>query len=390
MTSPATEAACDACLRRGYLVGRLAGHVAGVLDSPRRRVTGLLALEDEGLIEAVAGQHAGEALAFLEDFDANQARGAVERAGVVAVCRHAPAYPSSLTDLDDAPRVLFVKGQGDLSSIVSGEPCVAVVGARRASPYGLEVTRELGRGLGAAGVTVVSGLALGIDAQAHRGCLEGHGMPLAVLACGPDIPYPRTNRRLYERICERGLVIAELPPGQRAFRWSFPARNRIMAGLARLTIVVEAAEPSGSLITSDFAIQLGRSVGAVPGQVTSSLAAGSNALLKDGAAFITSAEDVLDELFGSDRPKVEPSPGEGTGVAGVGDPVQQLLLEAVEAGLGIDGACAHTGLPVHEVRAGLSRLEAAGHVRRDALGMYRRTAARLRHVGHVLEAGQRP
>jgi DNA processing protein len=240
------------------------------------------------------------------------------------------------------------------------------------------VTRELGRGLGAAGVTVVSGLALGIDAQAHRGCLEGGGAPVAVLACGPDVPYPRTNRRLYEQVCERGLVIAELPPGQRPFRWSFPARNRIMAGLARVTVVVEAAERSGSLITSDFAIQLGRPVGAVPGQVTSSRAAGSNALLKDGATFITSAEDVLDELFGSGRRQSRSAPSDSQAEpAPAGDPVQGLLLEAVEAGLGVDGACAHTGLPVQEVRAGLSRLEASGHVSRDALGIYRRARGQL-------------
>jgi len=375
MIGAATATTCDSCLRRGYLVGRLAGHIAGLLDSPRRRVTGLLALPDEKLVAAVAGEHTHDALAFLEEFDAPQARAAVESAGVVAVCRHDPCYPVQLESLEDAPRVLFVKGQGDLAAISDVDPCVALVGARRASPYGLEVTRGLGRGLGAAGVVVVSGLALGIDAQAHRGCLEGDGTPVAVLACGPDIPYPRTNRRLYERICERGLIIAELPPGQRAFRWSFPARNRIMAGLARLTVVIEAAEPSGSLITSDFAIQLGRPVGAVPGEVTSSRAAGSNALLKDGAAFITSAEDVLDELFGSDRPRAGSGPGHGpTGGAQPGDPLRGLLLEAVEAGLGIDAACAHTGLPVHEVRAGLSRLEASGHVKRDALGLYLRTA----------------
>ena len=376
MTPPAAVTACDSCLRRGYLVGRLAGHIAGLLDSPHRRVTGLLALPDEKLIEAVAGERAGEAHGFLEQFDTARARAAVERSGCVAVCRHDSSYPAQLEDLDDAPKVLFAKGQGQLAWLSGEDPSVALVGARRASPYGLEVTRELGRGLGAAGVTVVSGLALGIDAQAHRGCLEGNGTPVAVLACGPDIPYPRTNRRLYERVCERGLVIAELPPGQRAFRWSFPARNRIMAGLAGMTVLVEAAEPSGSLITSEFAIQLGRTVGAVPGQVTSSRAAGSNGLLKDGATFITSAEDVLEELFGSDRP--EPRSGASQGSAELApacDPVRGLLLEAVEAGLGVDGVCAHAGLPVHEVRAELSRLEASGHVSRDTLGIYRRTAS---------------
>jgi DNA processing protein len=376
MIGATTQTACDSCLRRGYLVGRLAGHIAGALDSPRRRPTGLLALPDEKLIEAVAGEQAHDALGFLEEFDAERARAAVECSGSVAVCCHDSSFPIQLADLEDAPRVLFVKGRGDLASVGDVDPCVALVGARRASPCGLEVTRELGRGLGAAGVTVVSGLALGIDAQAHRGCLEGGGTPVAVLACGPDVPYPRTNRRLYEQVCERGLVIAELPPGQRPFRWSFPARNRIMAGLARVTVVVEAAERSGSLITSDFAIQLGRPVGAVPGQVTSSRAAGSNALLKDGATFITSAEDVLDELFGSGRRQSRSAPSDSQAEpAPAGDPVQGLLLEAVEAGLGVDGACAHTGLPVQEVRAGLSRLEASGHVSRDALGIYRRTAA---------------
>ena len=375
MIPSATVTACDCCLRRGYLVGRLAGHIAGVLDSPNRRVTGLLALPDEKLIQAVAGERAGDALSFLERFDTGQARALVKRSGSAAVCRHDSSYPTQLEDLEDAPKVLFVKGQGDLATLSGGDPCVALVGARRASPYGLEVTRGLGRGLGAAGVTVVSGLALGIDAQAHRGCLEGSGTPVAVLACGPDIPYPRTNRRLYERVCERGLVIAELPPGQRAFRWSFPARNRIMAGLARMTIVVEAAEPSGSLITSEFAIQLGRTVGAVPGQVTSSRAAGSNGLLKDGATFVTSAEDVLEELFGSERPEAKSGSSHSHAeLAPACDPVQVLLLEAVEAGLGVDGVCAHAGLPVHEVRAELSRLEASGQVRRDALGTYRRTA----------------
>lgn len=367
--SAGSVASCDGCLRRGSLVGLLAGRIAGLLDGPHRKVTGLLALSDEKLVAAVAGPDAGRATRFLEEFEPQAAREDLEAAGVQALCIHQDAYPPLLRQLADAPAVLFARGNGDLRRLRDQEPAVAIVGARRASPYGLEVTRELGRGLSAAGVTVVSGLALGIDAQAHRGCLESTGYPVAVLACGPDVPYPRTNQRLYERICERGLVIAELPPGQRPFRWSFPARNRIMAGLARMTVVVEAAEPSGSLITSEFAIQLGRTVGAVPGQVTSALAAGCNALIKDGAVFVTSAADILDELLGEDRPAAPT----GTPPALVADPLQRLLLEAVEAGLGVDGACAHAGLPAHEVRAGLSRLETSGHVRRDGLGIYRRT-----------------
>ncbi len=365
------SAACDACLRRGFLVGHLASRIAGLLDSSRRRVPGLLSLGDERLVAAVAGDGAPKALAFLAEFDPSAAREHVAKSGARALCRHDPAYPVQLEPLTDAPSVLFLTGEGDFHEAVCVEPSVTIVGARRASEYALEVTRGLGRGLGAAGVTVVSGLALGIDAAAHRACLDGGGMPVAVLACGPDVVYPRTNKVLYERILERGVVLSELPPGQRPFRWSFPARNRIMAGLSEITLVVEAADPSGSLITGTFAGQLGRTVGAVPGQITSMRAAGSNGLLKDGALFVTSPQDLLDELFGAESERARARRwADRSGPPD--DPVQALLLEAVEAGLGMAGVCAHAGLPVHEARGGLSRLEAAGLVRRDALGVYHR------------------
>jgi len=262
---------------------------------------------------------------------------------------------------------------------LTAEPAVALVGTRNPSPYGLEMAYDLGRGLGAAGVPVVSGLALGIDAAAHRGCVDSGGTAVAVLAGGPDVPYPRTNRRLYERIRKSGAVISELPPGQSAYRWAFPARNRIMAGLAAVTVVVEAADPSGSLITSVFAADLGRTVAAVPGRVTSRFSAGSNRLIKDGALMVTSPRDLLDELFGAgsrvpaagagddDRPGVRPGPAL--------DPLEQGALDAVEAGLGIDGVCTHAGVPAREARALLARLESSGHLHRDGLGGYRRTAA---------------
>jgi len=292
---------------------------------------------------------------------------------VRALCRHEDRYPGQLLQLHDAPPVLFVSGGGDLG-LLAHDPAVALVGTRRPTPYGREVAHDLGRGLGAAGVPVVSGLALGIDAEAHRGCIAADGLAVAVLACGPDVPYPRTNRRLYDRVRERGLVVSELPPGQRPYRWSFPARNRIMAGLARATVVVEAADPSGSLITTQFATQLGRAVGAVPGPVTSRVAAGTNNLIKDGAAVVTGVEDLLGELFGSDSEEARAAHA-GAAVSAIEDPVQLRLLEAVEASLGIDGICAHAGVPAREARAGLSRLERSGHVRRDPLGGYRRTAA---------------
>ena len=362
--------ACDPCLRRGYLVGELAARIAAMLDRPAKRVGALLSLPEHELVEAVS---AGVPGAPLSGFDSGRARAEMAARGVRALCRHDPQYPPQLLQLLDAPAVLFISGHGELD-LLAHDSSVALVGTRRPSPYGREVAQGLGRGLAAAGVPVVSGLALGIDAEVHRGCLAADGRAVAVLACGPDVPYPRTNRRLYERVRERGLVVSELPPGQRPYRWSFPARNRIMAGLARITVVVEAADPSGSLITTQFASQLGRGVGAVPGQVTSRVAAGTNNLLKDGAAVVTGPQDLLDELFGSESAEGRAARAQAASGA-IDDPVQLRLLEAVEASLGIDGICAHAGVPVREARAGLSRLERSGHVRRDPLGGYRRTAA---------------
>src|SRR5215218_3249565 len=279
--------ACEACLRRSFLVAHLAPRVAGLLGLP-----------EPELIAAAAGRRLEEALGFLEAFDPDAASEHLERGGCGAVCRHAPEYPPQLHDLDDQPAVLFTIGRPEALEALRGQPVVAIVGTRRASPYGTEVAYALGRGLGAAGVPVVSGLALGIDGTAHRGCLDGGGVPVAVVASGPDVVYPRRHRSLHARVRDAGIVISELPPGTEPYRWSFPARNRIMAGLARMTLVVEAADPSGSLITAEFAKDLGRCVAAVPGRVTSSLARGTNNLLKDGAMPVSGTGDVLDELFG--------------------------------------------------------------------------------------------
>ena len=355
-------------------MGFLAPHLAGVLDSRREdqgrtRLRGVLALDDTELIRAVAGEAQAEATRFVERFDDAAAREQLEHREVSAVCRHSPGYPRALGALTDSPAILFSTGGPERLSALHGGRPVAVVGARRASPYGLEMAYRLGRGLGAAGVTVVSGLALGIDAAAHRGCLDAGGPAIGVLAGGPDVPYPRSNSGLYERLRGHGIVVSEMPPGVRPFRWAFPARNRIMAELSAATVVVEAADPSGSLITSDFAQQMGRTVAAVPGRATARLAAGSNRLLKDGALVVTSAEDLLDELFGvgsrPDPPVRSPVPS---------DPVDESILDAVAADMDIDGIYATAGLPVREARAALTRLEAAGRVRRDALGAYHPTA----------------
>jgi DNA processing protein len=361
---------CDSCLRRAVLIARLAPRIAGLLDRPRSRVPGLLALDEADLLRAVAGRHAERILGELERLDLGDERERLANNGVSAFCRHSQAYPPLLLELGDPPAVLFALGRLETLEALRHEPDVAIVGTRNPSPYGREVAYALGRGLGAAGVPVVSGLALGIDATAHRGCLAGDGVPVAVLACGPDVVYPRRHRRLHERVRETGLVLSELPPGTRPFRWSFPARNRIMAGLARMTVVVEAADPSGSLITTDFARDLGRSVAAVPGRVTSTVSRGTNGLLRDGAVPITRAEDVLDELFGVG---MRPVPSQEPARPEPDDPRLARVLEAAER-MGSVGAIASAlKLDSAETRAALGRLEAEGWLVRRDLGGWQRT-----------------
>jgi DNA processing protein len=259
--------------------------------------------------------------------------------------------------------------RGCLAQLQAG-PAVAIVGARRASPYGIEVAHMLGRDLAVAGVPVVSGMALGADSAAHEGALEAGGLTVAVLAGGPDRPYPASKRRLHARIAARGLAVSELPPGTQPLRWCFPARNRIMAGLAAMTIVVEGAAGSGSLITAGFAHQLGREVGAVPGQVTSRLAQGPHALIADGACLVRSAEDALDAIFGvgrAARGSVEREPPPLT-------PALSGLLSAVEQGHTSLEQLVGKGDDVADALAALSELELMGLIRRAPGGGYVRTA----------------
>jgi DNA processing protein len=237
---------------------------------------------------------------------------------------------------------------------------------RRASSYGRDVARALARDLAAAGVPVVSGMALGVDSDAHAGALDAGGLTVAVLASGADVPYPPSKRRLYEEIRRRGLVVSEMPPGFRARKWCFPARNRIIAGLGDLTIVVEAAERSGSLITADLAAKIGREVAAVPGPVTSPGAAGTNALLRDGATLVRNAQDVLDALFGvGNAPPPRRRTADGL------DPPLRLLLDAVAHGR--DTVAALAGASPDQAEAalvGLTELELRGLVRREPGGRY--------------------
>jgi DNA processing protein len=365
-TSPiSTSTACDSCLRKSHLIGRLAPRIADALARPSAPLRGLLRLGEEQLVDAVAGSRRAAAQAFLEGFDAAGVRETAAEAGIAALCTHDERYPRGLLELDDPPVVIYATCGAHRLEELLAVPVAAIVGTRRPSPYGREVAHDLGRGLSAAGVTVVSGLALGIDAEVHRGALEGRGRPLAVLACGADLAYPRRHRTLYDSVRERGAVVSELPPGVPPFRWAFPARNRIMAGLSRMTVVVEAGSPSGSLITTGFAEDLGREVGAVPGPITTWRAEGTNRLLKDGASPICGAADVLDALFG-----VGNAPGLERPALEV-DPELQPVFDAIEAGEDLEAICELTGLAPGALRAALTRLELDGLVCRDGLGEYR-------------------
>jgi DNA processing protein len=201
-------------------------------------------------------------------------------------------YPPALAAIHGFPATLWVRGHPD---ILAG-PCVAIVGSRRASPCALDVARRLGSELARRRITVVSGMARGVDSAAHRGALEGGGATVAVFGCGVDVIYPREHRALADRIAERGAIVSEFPPGTPPLKSNFPRRNRIISGLSLALVVVEAAEGSGSLITADFALEQGRAVLAVPGSVLGGRNRGAHALLRDGAKLVECADDILEEL----------------------------------------------------------------------------------------------
>jgi DNA processing protein len=304
-------------------------------------------------------------------FDVRELRRRAEAAGLKSICRHEPCFPIGLREAPDGPALLFLRGDPRHLTRFAEHPAIALVGSRRASRYGLEVAHSLAAELSGCGTIVVSGMAFGIDAAAHEGTLAGGGLTVAVLGGGADVPYPRSNRGLYQRIAAGGLVVSEMPPGLMPRRWCFPARNRIMAALAVMTVVVEGTDRSGSLITARIAADLGREVGAVPGQVTSTLAHGPNALIADGACVVRSAVDVLDAIYG-------PGSAEARTVRAQAEPElddhQRTLLEAVETGKGSADAIASDPGDVPRVLAGLTELELLRLIRRTADGSYTRCA----------------
>jgi DNA processing protein len=297
--------------------------------------------------------------AFRARFDGAAYLASLERRGVRWLSRSAAEFPPLLRAVADSPSGLFLRGTA--ATELLARPSVAVVGARACSGYGAQVARTLGRELPGAGLVVVSGLARGVDGEAHRGALEASGATVAVLGCGIDRNYPHAHTELARRIAGSGLIVSEYPPGTEPAPWRFPARNRIVAGLSRAVVVVEARERSGALITAEFALEEGREVLAVPGEITSALSAGTNALLRQGAAPLLAPEDVL-AAVGLEAPPPRPeAPG---GAAGA------VLAALADTADDMDGLSRRTGLPPADLAAILTVLELEGRVR-SADGFYR-------------------
>ncbi len=280
------------------------------------------------------------------------------------ILRGGPGYPPRLEELPEPPPELYLRGAAASERLLrlTDSPCVAIVGARMASAAGAAFASRMAQGLARAGVAVLSGLAAGIDGAAHSGALEAGGRTVAVLGCGIDRDYPRSNATLAARIATAGVVLSEYPPGVAPAPWRFPARNRIVAALADATIVVEASRRSGALITAGFALELGREVLAVPSSPWVDAAAGANALLRDGATPVTCVEDVLVALG------IDPSAASGPVAATMpGDP-GKLLAAIRRSPASPEALGVRLGFDAPRLGRAIATLELAGAIVRERDG----------------------
>jgi DNA processing protein len=290
---------------------------------------------------------------------AAQALADADLIGAAPIPWSAPGYPPSLAEIVDPPVVLWVSGCAD----VLRRPAVAIVGSRAGSPYALAVAERLAADLAARDVVVVSGLARGVDSAAHRGAINAEGATVGVLGCGVDIVYPGEHRGLAGQMRRRGAVISELVPGTPPLAHFFPLRNRIISGLSRAVVVIEAGEKSGSLITARLALDQGRDVLAVPGNVLNGRNRGGHALLRDGAKVVESADDILEELH---------VPAAGTSIAEQTGAAEDPLLACLPAGecCDLDAIVERSGVAVERALPRLLDLELRGLVKRAGGGRF--------------------
>ncbi len=307
---------------------------------------------------------------------------AARRQGIRLVERGSPEYPQRLSSIPDPPPVLWARGEVG--------PCrhaVAVVGSRFATPHGLEIGFRLGQGLASAGFGVVSGLARGVDAAAHRGALRTSGRTIAVLGCGADIVYPPEHARLAEEIAAGGALVSEFAPGVPPRGWHFPRRNRIISGLSLGVVIVEAAQRSGSLITARCALEQGRSVMAVPGAVLSGRNRGAHLLIRDGAGIVEEARDVIEQIQADWHQEFEPllTGSESRSTGGTGSdpgppgPHRDPILRAMVPGEAcrVDDLAAATGLEPAALMTRLTHLELGGWVLRVENGRFVKAGANV-------------
>jgi DNA processing protein len=314
----------------------------------------------------------------LQALDSDAVAKSVERAldwleqpGNAIVTLADAAYPRLLLEITDPPAVLYCRGRTDLLN----RPALALVGSRNATAQGNSNAEQFARSFSNAGLTIVSGLALGVDAAAHRGGLAGEGSTIAVLGTGADITYPQGNATLATEIAAHGLLLSEFPLGTKALAHNFPRRNRLISGLAQGCLVIEAALASGSLVTARAAVEQGREVFAVPGSIHSPLSKGCHALIKSGAKLVESADDVLAELsafrrtgFASTRAAANASAASGS----TGATDEPLLACMGFDPVDMDSLCARAGIPVERISAELLRLELAGRITVLPGGLYQR------------------
>lgn len=365
--------ACRRCLRRVWLLSKLSVR----LDFRSRdegRLLDLLALGDEELIEAIAGRRRREVREQWQQFTPDTpfagARTRARTAGVETVCRHDPRYPPALGDSWPEPGMLHVLGGRRRLASLTASPTVAIAGSATASDYGMEMAHSLAHDLAACGVTIVAGFANGIAAAAHSGALQAGGKTVTVMAGGVDVVAPASRRGLYERVSAHGCAVAEAPCGVPARRWRELARSRAVAGLATLTIVVEAGASPSELRAARLARTLGRTVAAVPGRVTSPVSTGTNALLAEGAPLVRGPSDALDLLYGCDPRSAErerrPAPPRAPEL----EPRLRTMLERVGAGRDTPGKLTAPGEDPGETLLALSELEILGLLGRGDGGRY--------------------
>jgi DNA processing protein len=326
------------------------GNPAGVLRAPMPELLAVEGIRKEVARKISKKEFAGDPAKVLRSLARWDAR---------VITYGDPAYPDYLRQIHDPPMVLYLRGHDIPQKI----PFLAIVGSRGPTPYGLRASENLGQGLARRGVGVVSGLARGIDAAAHWGCLGGHGFTVAVLGTGIDVVYPASNKKLFEEITKKGVVISEFPVGTPPEPRNFPIRNRIISGLSRGVIVVEATMHSGSLITASVALEQGREVFAVPGSIQSFKSRGCHYLIKQGARLVENSDDVLDEL-GMNFPFAPKTDTFKTPLSPPTDEWEQKVYELIgDYPIHIDEIAREGKIEPSVVSAALMRMELKGIVR---------------------------